>query len=589
MNPIRDILYLIFLFLFFDCLGDILFSCLRIKKNGHLFRISLGLVATSYITLFMANYGWLDRNLAFVLMTVIIFVRIKKVLQLPILIGRKTARFISNLNAHGSQQLKAFFIILILQVGINFFLTLTPPTGWDSLAYHLTIPKLILREGKMIDLASSGGVSYPLSIEMLYTICLLFRDGGLAKLLSWAIGILTIWAIYELALTASRKDIGIIGGAIFYGTQVVSMWAGKCYVDISLAFFTTIAVLATIKFSKDKKFSNWILVAVFIAALPGIKYNGVFLALIIGLYAVLQLFTISTGRRWRWSFSIGALVILLVMGIILNSQWYLDSSSKDAIGKTCTSAADIIVVSMQNPIKVYLERFFFSFWRLTLFYELDGRIGPVFLAFIPLLIFMRPQRDIKIWLIISLGYLLLFPLLGLLHSRYILPLFPLLSLISAYSYEEIRQWGRSLGYLLCVILLFTLIFNIGLTLYNHRPELLFLTKRCTEREYLQTRVRVFPAIDYINKNIKDGKILLIGESRAYYLERPFLWGHIIRGKENDKLKPFLEQNKITHLLVNERIIYKKKPDKEMREILRYLSDKMALIYQHGHFKIYELK
>ena len=576
-----NIIYLIILMLFFISLGDILMRLLRVACSSYSVLTGIGMIFASYIAFLLASFGCLNKNIVSVLTAVVVLISAKRVLGLLNLLCRKIGRVIKELKISNS----IFFIILIIQITVNFFLSFTPPTGWDSLAYHLAIPKLIFQEGRMIDPVSYGGVSYPLSIQMLYGICMLFGGGYLAKLLAWAIGILTICAIYELVCQLGCRVIGIIAGAIFYGTQVVSMWTGKCYVDISLAFFTTVAVLALLMFLKEKTMNRWIIFALLIGVLPAIKYNGIFLAFIIGAYAIFKLF--FGPNRWKPDRLILAMVIIICVITILNIHWYLRPNTVSKISGDSFKA--VTVAAGNNPAAAYVHRLAFAFWQLTLFYDHDGRISPVFLAFIPLFIFIRPKGAVNLLLIISLSYIFLFSFFGFLHSRYILPVLPLLSIVSAYIYYEIIGKQARLKYFLRIVIFFTLIFNIGLTIYNHRPEICFLGKKMNESEYITARVRVLPAINYINKNIRGGGVLFVGESRGYYLDVPYLWGHAIRGMEYDNILEFLKQKNITHILVNERIIYRKKADEEMRSILAFLDDKMINIYQYGDFKIYKIK
>lgn len=551
-------------------------ACLKSRENEHLLHLALGLIIASYLTLFLAGHGWLDRNLVFIAMAAVIVIRIKKISEALNLTGRKALRFIKNLSAYE----KVLFIILILQAGINFFLTLTPPTGWDSLAYHLTIPKLILREGRIIHYADYGGASYPLLVEMIFTLGLLIHGAGLVKLICWSISVLTVMAIYNLAAKIGLKSIGLIAGLIFYNTQVVSMWAGECYIDITFAFFVTLAAIILIEFYQKKE-RSLLLVWLFIAILPGIKFNGLILSFIMGAYLIWQILIQEKNIKGIIkAVSLGVLIIL-----VFNSPWYF-KERRFGPDKAILYASVLEKPSMVEP---YLQRWVFTLGRFTLNCDRDGRIGPFFLGFLPLLILVRPLRkEILLLLTISLAYVAIFLFFGYLFPRYVVPVMPLLGIVAAYVVMKLEAGDKVLRYFLMGCLTFTFIFNVGLTLYNHRLELSYLIGKISENDFLNTKVECYPAINYINQNIHQGTILLIGETRGYYLERPFRLAYVAKGDKSEKLEKLIKRYNITHILLNERVICNKKADISVKEFLEYFASRLELIYTKGFFKIYRV-
>ena len=553
--------------------------CFKTGENEYLLRTALGLISASYLVLFLATYGWLDRNLILGLMIVVILLRVKGLSRSLISMRGKAVRFISNLNVFE----KILFIILVLQIGINLFFAFTPPAGWDSLSYHLAVPKLILQEGRMIRYADYGGANFPLLAQMIFTLGLLVNGAGLVKLLCLGMSVLTVAAIYILASKINLKVIGLISGLFFYSTQVVSMWAGKCYIDITLAFFVISAVIMLIQFMQRKKaslVSAWL----FIAVLPGIKYNGLIMSVIIGTYLIFLIFFQGKNiRNILKALSVGLLIILAV-----NSPWYFMLKQKE-IG-TDNTILYTNVLKAPSVLKNYLKRCAFVLKKLSLKCDRDGRIGHVFLALLPLLILIRPlKREIRLLLIFSLSYAAIFSFFGNLLPRYVIPIMPILGIVAAYVFIRLDGKDKGLTYFLRGCLIFSFIFNLGLTLYNHRPEMRYLTGKVSKEDFLTARVRCHPAITYINQNIRKGAVLFAGEKRVYYLNRPFYFAEGLIGRPLKEINGILRQKNVTHVLVNERIIYRVKKDPCIQGVLKYLDKHLEMVYHQGSFKVYRIE
>lgn len=563
------ILFLIFLLCFFISAGNIFIRLLNLKKRDYLTGISLGIVVTSYIMYFLAVGGYLSRTSIIFVMEFIILVNIRIFIALFSDLWRRAYIFLKGLTAWE----RICFGVLILQIVINFFTAITPATGWDSLAYHLTIPKLILQKGELIHYAEYGGQRYPFLMEMVFTLALMLNGAALVKLLCWSMSVMAAVSVYNLGCRIGGKRLGIISAPVFYNTQVISLWAGKCYIDIALAFFTVMATVFMIEVISGSK--GKIPFLIFISILPGIKYTGVILSFIL-----MAVYIISRRHEFLKTSILG-----LIMVIVFNIPWY------PVHNKKINSPHSILYTSVReqsSPVSEYLKRIGFALWRLNLSYDRDGRIGPVFLAFLPLLVFIKQiDRSVRLLLIIGITYIFIFSGFGYIFPRYMVPVMPVLGIVSAYTFLRLTSAGGLLQYFLATWLFSCFIFNPLLTIYNHRLEFGYLTGRIDKHTYIDLRVRCHPAIRYINSKIPDGKVLLIGETRTYYLEREFVLFNVVKRYRGTELDRIIKNYDIRYILVNERII-RRKGDMDAVEILKYLSPRMDLIYNIGYFKIYRI-
>jgi hypothetical protein len=106
---------------------------------------------------------------------------------------------------------------------INFVAALGPETAFDSLWYHLTLPKIFLSAHQIFHIP--GGLLYysdmPKLGEMVYLLPLSLKSIVLAKLIHFSLGILCLVALYMLSLKFFYKKKSLISVMIFSGNLVL--------------------------------------------------------------------------------------------------------------------------------------------------------------------------------------------------------------------------------------------------------------------------------------------------------------------------------------------------------------------------------
>ena len=89
-----------------------------------------------------------------------------------------------------------FSAILVL-LGIEIIFNLTPPISRDALIHHLAVPKLWLKHGEFYEIPWAEYSYYPMYINLLYTVCLYFKNDIVPKFIHLAFGLGTGWLIYS--------------------------------------------------------------------------------------------------------------------------------------------------------------------------------------------------------------------------------------------------------------------------------------------------------------------------------------------------------------------------------------------------------
>jgi hypothetical protein len=187
-------------------------------------------------------------------------------------------------------------------------------------------------------------------------------------------------------------------------------------------------------------------------------------------------------------------------------------------------------------------------------------LGPWLLAFFPFLAVSRHlPRWAKTFLSIFLGFMLTWVALTQ-QIRYILPLLPLICLISLHVIERARLNGLRVmaGLFAAGTLLLTLFLGFSYV----QPMIPVAFGAESPQAYLaRSPFELVPAYRFINHELpRNAKILLIEETRGFYLDREYMWGnpgHHTLIPWNDfhtprRMADWLRGHGFTHLLLNSR-------------------------------------
>jgi len=230
--------------------------------------------------------------------------------------------------------------------------------------------------------------------------------------------------------------------------------------------------------------------------------------------------------------------------------------------------------------------FFLVIWRATMEPEKFGgtwaQLGILFLAFTPLLIYLRKYRDQKVKFLTFFAVIFFVEWFYLAQNlRFLFPLVPVLSMLIALSL-------RPFFGIFSVILLL----HAGFAVYHGREGYSFLLRSQTRSEYLAGKERTYSISRWINKNVlKSAKFLIIGEIRMFYFDPEMIREHEFQKKTNyleSKEEPKeifirLKDADVTHLLVGysreELITGSKHPLKRLLDDQEVVDQNLRLIHE----------
>lgn len=481
-------------------------------------------------------------------------------------------------NKHKPALIHILPIFLLIVVACAVLVAGSAPPAmddWDSLAYHLTVPRLYIDHGGLYNIDFSSHSNFPMLLEMLYIPGLMLGNPAAAKLVHFITGILFVLAVIRLTEKHIHSSAGYLAGIATAGIPIV-MWEGTTgYIDLATALYTVLAVEALLNMQDENKPKLALIAGLFAGFTASTKLLGAATVLFVGVWLTVQHITLrrkSLGPVLLW-FSLGALICL---------PWYLRTfintgspvfpffysvfggrhwNTELAQTYTANQARFGMGHDLLDLIKLPYNITVFSDY----FYDTPGLyVGPILLVGLPMLLLLikhGTNKTLGLAGFIIAQVLLWFALTQ--QSRYLFPVYGLLGALSAglaYKIESLKSLKIGLW------VIFTVTAFCGL--YTIIPSTMDRTAvalgRETTNDYLSRSVDVYRADNYINENLPgDARIALFGDTRGLYLNREFTWadwGHNTRFSRNyssaGDLAQYLRSQGFTYALVNLRFLPK---------------------------------
>jgi hypothetical protein len=483
--------------------------------------------------------------------------------------------------------------LCLLALGLVFELcgNMTPEIFYDSLVYHLALPKLYLLKGRLAAIPYNIFSGTPQAVQLLYGLCLSLADEKLASLLHLSFGAAAAAAVYVVGRRLFSRAAGLLAALAFFLCPAVLYAGWGCGVDLAAAFLcaSALAVLLRDLFPAEGEPAgsggSWA-GGLLLGFACGVKYNVLPLAVVLG--AVYAWLSRQQGRPWRGSAVLaGSAAAAFAPWLVKDAALlgnplypYLRGLFGDPgwIADWPAFAADVGNRGLAETL------FTVAGWRDLLLrpwttsvgtWPLGDWPGPVFLIAVPWLLLLRPRRPVvKAVLAAAAGGYLAWAL-ATRWVRYMLPVLPLLALCAALAVESGAwpRWLRRLGWLL---ILYGGLFDIQAAFGQGQwaGQWQCLLGQVSRADYLKTQRPTYPlpyyaAAEFINRELPPtAKVLVLGESRTYYIERdcvaatvfdrnPF-WLAAQEARDGEDLLARVRALGITHVFLNaEQLLYRK--------------------------------
>ncbi len=358
-----------------------------------MFSLGIIIASLSYVLFFLGVAGFFYQS---VILVIIFF-------WTAVLMLLSYFRLKSNINTATLMSLlqSPVLYLLLLQASINLLGALGPELAFDSLWYHLTIPKIYLQTHSVIYVP--GNLLYysamPKLIEIIFAAGLALGSEIPAKLMHFGFGILSLFVIYKVARIKFSPKTSIIACLIFYSNLLVGWESITAFVDLGRVFFELLALFSVINFYKTKKI-KWVamtgLMIGFATAVKLLAVSSLFiLAILINIVAI------------KYVKSIKKIIYINVIyaGIFLTTvaPWLLFSYLN-----TGNPFFPLFSNLLLTPsISFDLRHFLTYIWNL--FVVSNDPISPIYLITLPLIPFIlkKTKNEAKIIAFYSIGGILL--------------------------------------------------------------------------------------------------------------------------------------------------------------------------------------
>ncbi|MAG15595.1 hypothetical protein CMO88_00885 [Candidatus Woesearchaeota archaeon] len=590
-----ELFYILVIFLLSFSLGKKLFSFFNWKWDSFAeelaFSLAIGFATIAYFIFALGLLGLLYKQIFLAMLVVIAIVTWKEIFYLFSTV-RKTK---ISLKANFYTLLLLFLLLLAF---LNLIGAMAPAYSYDALGYQLAVPKLWLSEHQIFSVPHIFFSNWPFLTNMLFMLGLGIQNDVLANLIAYLIGITTVISVYAFTSQILNKKTGIIASTIFYSTPMVILYATSALIDISTTLFAVLGLFAFYLWIEKKEMRWLALSAVVLGLSASTKMIGLINIFIVGL---LVLYASRNNQLVKHAAIFGLISILVASPFYINN--YVNTGNPvyplfyNYFGGTHWSSYEQDkwndIAAQSYPYSGF-SNFLLLPWNLTMHSSQISRllgIGPLFLAFIPLYIFLKKKQSINY----LLAFLLLFSILWYVvvpsvNIRHFMVGVALLSIVAAYSIKETMK--TPVKYVTAAVIVTFLLFGFVLwygTTSKNVPVALGLE---SEGEFYDKLIDKNPyrACQHLNDNFPDSKTLLFSESRGFFCDTEYVWGqpgvqgYVAYGtmETYEDLYLRLSEIGITHVMLNPGLL----PKISLNEKEFNLMD--GLLAKYGE-KVYEDK
>ena len=439
---------------------------------------------------------------------------------------------------------RCFAVVLILLLTaavLRLLAAAAPPTGIDTLVYHLPLPQTYIAHAGLAfvpDILPYG--EFPQQVEMLYTLALLLGPDSAAQMMHWGFGVVLVVVLYRLGRRYLNEWQSLMTAGVFYAIGDVSAQSSLALIDVAVALYQLLAVTTCMKYLHNGHRSWLVLSGLFIGFAAGSKYMGGLIGVALAAFLMWEV----ARRRLALHEGIRVTLVLGSLGASLLLPWLVKNWI--LVGNPVSPFLTSLFVGQPYAVELgsYPEITRHSghfplpaagllLTPLWLTYQpslLAGSpIGPIFLAALPALPLALRTLDLRRLVIVATFMLPFWYFTGVPYPRFALAIFALLAVPALVGLYRV-PWGRSTERLVSGLVFAWCIFGmIGLTLYHNGLALSHVVQLGTESRaaYLTRALPArfsdfhwYPDILWLNDNLPPDSFVLVEDNRFPDLKVP---------------------------------------------------------------------
>lgn len=165
----------------------------------------------------------------------------------------------------------ALAILLIALVGV-----LTPSTSldWDSIAYHMAVPKIWLETGKVGSISFIHHSNFPAAVDSWFYVGEALGSQSVSKSFTWLISLFGAWAILDVFKTWFKPQTALLASVAFASIPMVLWESGTAYIDVANGLFAGFGFLFVAKALETSEKADGAIGAILLGLAASSKYTG---------------------------------------------------------------------------------------------------------------------------------------------------------------------------------------------------------------------------------------------------------------------------------------------------------------------------
>jgi hypothetical protein len=457
----------------------------------------------------------------------------------------------------------AFATIVLVMV----LRALTPPHAVDEAIYHLASVRRFLEAGSLTPLYDMAQGNTHLLAHMLYAPCLMLGADSAAKLLSVGFALLTALSLYAFARRFFDERVGYVAALAFFGAGMVVEVAITARIDATLAGVLFLATYAMTVYLEHRSL-RWLWVSAFLSgAAIGIKLTGFLWVAILGCTYLIQTLYRAPIRERLHHLRLGVFYSLIILTVV--SPWLLKNyiyfhdplypfASSETVADNRSQTVSHFGPAEEEKLESYFQkakernsrlaerirqilenaaahrperhplRFWGYFTNPAVYNVGEPYHTPNYLFLVcPFFLLFGLNRKL-VWLAISCVVFFVLMAWSAWTARYLLPLYPPLTLIAAYVVVRASESLRSRSALRVALPALALLLTTGSVVLSETSQLIrnhelnYINGSLSRADFLSL-VFYYPPLRYVNENTGgEAKILMIGSQMGYDLQRSYI-------------------------------------------------------------------
>lgn len=466
------------------------------------------------------------------------------------------------------------FSRLILWIATLFFalsglLALGPPFEYDAVMYHLPGAEIFLQAGKFVLLPDLMQANAPFLGEMLFLFGLVTQASIYTRLVQLTFALAVVIAIFVFGKKYVSLPVAWLAAGVFLGIPILVVWSNWAYIDFIWTYYAFLAVVVFYRWTEAGGWSLGFLAGMFAGFSVGAKIVALpwLLTFAVLILAALRQQELKSVLKAGLAFS---MAVLITAGVWYLKNWLLSGNPVYPLiwGGPGYDAQRLALMNEfmgsfgqgQRPLDLLLllPRLYFHHDQFgTADLDMPSLLFPLSLGYI----FLPKNKFLSISGLVTLGHLLAWFYTSQ-QVRFLLPVFPLVSLITAYVLISLAERIRSplIGRVITIVpvaSLAAITLVTGVVAFSYVPTFAVSLGLESQADYLLHAPTNFAAVQYIQENLAgEDRVLMLWEGRWYYcMERCIpdtdrtQWTHLILSSQDvDEVNARLQAKQISHLL-----------------------------------------